>query len=218
MPGSPFQAQLDKYQVEMLDISDSFTASIVQHEFINLDGAILENLGLKARTIKFKTFWYAKATAANGLTAATYANHYKFLEHITDSRNTLELTHPKYGRLTGKIPNVSVIHNDTQDYCEIDIDFTEDGLKSNFRVVSSQDVDALVEAMAVKVNNSSISKMRARMQSLGMSDILAKSLDFSQKITAQVGKVSNTAHKFCRAADDAIGAFDNFLKDRKSVV
>ncbi|MDP2167992.1 MAG: DNA circularization N-terminal domain-containing protein, partial [Thermodesulfovibrionales bacterium] len=109
-------AFIDDFALEIQDIDDAFEKSIAQYEFPYRDGAKLEDMGLKARKVRFKCFFFGKR----------YDEHKLFLEHIKGNKGLFDFTHPKYGLLHGSVESASVRHDDRLETAEIDISFVEE--------------------------------------------------------------------------------------------
>jgi hypothetical protein len=107
-----FTAMLDYWTLNILDISDS---------------AELQDIGARARYIRFRSYWFNNI--AEG-TTTTYEQHFDFVNWLGLSQRDasgqvkkLTFIHPKYGTIIGYVENFTIVHDDTQDYCSIDIDF-----------------------------------------------------------------------------------------------
>lgn len=111
---SQYQAEIDGFLIECVTISDGLRKAIVKHEPLNRDGAFLEDMGLSARSISFRSYWLKN----------NYENHVAFLKSL-ESREISEFIHPIYGTIQGKVESANVIHDDGYDSCEIDIVFIE---------------------------------------------------------------------------------------------
>ena len=109
-----YQANIDGWDVEVETISDGFEKAIAQHEFPNTNGALLENLGQKGRTVTLRCYFFGKK----------YAEHFDFLESLDDARRS-ELVHPVYGLVKGEVKSVNVRHSDRAETAEIDLTFVE---------------------------------------------------------------------------------------------
>jgi len=109
-----YSAQLGPFALDIQDIEDAFEKSIVKHEFPYRDGALLEDMGQKARTIKFRCFFMNE----------TYLLHYDLINYL-ESKDLFELVHPKYGLIQGAVETMNVRHDDRLETAEIDITFIE---------------------------------------------------------------------------------------------
>jgi hypothetical protein len=115
MADNRYTACINGRPVNCSTVSDGIEKSIVAHEFPNRNGAMLEDLGLNARTITIITHWRE----------ANYEEHKGFLRDLTKVE-TVEFIHPAYGPLQGKIRSAHIRHDDGVNYCEIAIEFIED--------------------------------------------------------------------------------------------
>ena len=79
-----FEAKLDDFVLEMENIEDSIEKAIAKYEFPFRDGALLEDMGQKARVIKLRCYWYEE----------TYEVHKDFIKHL-DKTKVFELLHPQ---------------------------------------------------------------------------------------------------------------------------
>ena len=110
-----FNANIDGYDLEVASIDDTIEKSLVRHRFPYRDGALLDDLGLKARVVKLRVYFYNEG----------YERHKDFLNHLK-GRYLFELVHPKYGLMLGGIEAVSTRHDDRKQTAEMDITFVED--------------------------------------------------------------------------------------------
>ncbi len=111
------EARIDNFVVDIEEIDDSIEKSIVEHEFAYRDGAMLEDLGAKAREIKFRC-WFC---------GERFNEHYSFFEHVGKTSDRLyELEHPTYGVMFVKIPRVAPHREASPDTVYIDIECTEE--------------------------------------------------------------------------------------------
>jgi len=109
-----YEVKLDHFNLELENIEDSFEKSIAKYEFPYRDGALLEDMGLKARSVKIRCYFYEE----------TYETHKELIEHLK-KKELFELLHPKYGLIKGSVESVSVRHDDRKRTAEIDISFAE---------------------------------------------------------------------------------------------
>jgi len=200
-----FEAKLDEWTLNLLDISDSVNASVVRHEFVNTDGAVLQHLGNRPKEIKFKTYWYG----------TSYKDHFEFLNIMSrsgeDSFSTHVLIHPQYGYMIGKIESLVVVHDDTQDYVTIDISFVEQDIQNTTFV--TKDNLAIIDSMSVSQLNNALTSSAASLASAGHSSILGKIIDSSQKLATQFDNISQSTRVFLNECDTNLAKFDNFLVD-----
>jgi len=109
-----YKCKINNIPLELETIEDNFSKAIVRHEYAGANGSYNEDMGEKARVIKFKT-WFIDDL---------YPKHIDFL-NLLSSKNICELHHPIYGIIKGNIENVRVLHQDLINACEIEFDFIE---------------------------------------------------------------------------------------------
>lgn len=115
-----FDATLDGYTLEIEALDDRFDKALVRHEIPFQDGAILEDMGQRARAVSIRChFW------DDGADHFTYADHIDLVNHLK-SRDLFELVHPMYGPLKGSVESLAVRHDDRIMAAEVDITFIED--------------------------------------------------------------------------------------------
>ena len=207
---SPFKAQLDDWLINVLDISDAVKSNIIEHEFLDTDGALLESLGNGARVVKFKSFWFGSKSQDLTKHSPTYDEHRNFLEAIADSFKTHTLIHPKYGTLSGKVRNPSIFHDDRKDYCEIDIEFVEDGLRTDVRVLSQIDMANFGAQQYAKILNGQLASTSAALSGAGIGDLATRAIDTAKSISSQVNSVTSKIRNFAKAADKFCTLVDSF--------
>lgn len=208
----PFKASLDNWELNILDVSDTLQASLVRHEFLNSDGAILNNFGNKAREVRFKAYFFGPTTPSTGeLNPPSYANHFLFLQYISDSSQEHTLTHPKYGEITGYVESITAVHNDTQDYVEIDITFIENNIQSEGFISDPNAINQVLIQRQVDLRNAELAKISSEMQQKGVGALLGKAINFSQSMNSQFAKLTAPARKFVQEADAACTKFDRLL-------
>ncbi|KAF0145121.1 MAG: mu-like prophage DNA circulation protein [Nitrospirae bacterium] len=116
------------WKLEIENIEDNFEKSIVEHEFPYKDGAMLEDMGEKARQIRFRCYFY------NG----NYESHIELINFLKQ-KDLIEMSHPKYGIVEGKVKTISVRHDYKEKTAEIDIAFVEN-LRGEIEVQAYVDV------------------------------------------------------------------------------
>ncbi len=197
------------YLLNLLDISDSVSPALAQHEYANTDGAFIQNLGNHPRTVSFKTFWFGTAPDISATEVApTFENHYLFLDDMNNSANFHTFVHPKYGTLKGYVTGIKTLHNETQDYVEIDVNFVEkDILNSSF--IPTQPFDTLPDQ--VKATNNLLTTMNNLIANSGFADVLGKTVDFTKKLQAQITNVSQASRAFLGQLDTVLNVWDTFL-------
>ncbi len=104
------------------DIDDHEPNALAIHEFPGRAGGIVENMGAKARSIRFKCFF-------GTYIGAPYENH-EVVRDLLPQLTQKELTHPKYGIVKGDIQDLNTRHTDLKETAEMDITFIEDLLSN----------------------------------------------------------------------------------------
>jgi prophage DNA circulation protein len=190
-----FEAKLDGFVLNIFDITDTLPQSIVRHEFISSDGAIVENYGLKAREISFKALFFG----------ATYADHFTFVDKITNTDAIHTLVHPKYGELYGYIQETAIMHDDTQDYVEISISFVEYKLsqdsflsKSAWQTINELQLQAMNNALATA--GTLVGKA---------SGLTGKLVSFNTSLRSQITGVTSKVSTFLTTLDTFFTAVDS---------
>ena len=202
-PGQYFKAKLDEFPLSLLEITDTVAQSIVKHEFLSSDGALVENYGLKAKEIRFTALFFGGIL--NG--PAMYANHFPFLEKITDTSLEHVLTHPKYGEIRGFIQDISVKHDDTIEYVEIAITFIENRLnQDSFLTLSAMQ---RINQLQVQAMNSALAKAGAGVNAI--SGLTGKIINFSSSLRNQITGVTSKVSTFLTTCDGFIGAVDTLV-------
>ncbi|HOX22211.1 MAG TPA: DNA circularization N-terminal domain-containing protein [Elusimicrobiales bacterium] len=107
--------QLNGIELDAESLSDEFSACIARYEFPYRNGAELEHMGRKARTVKLRCYFYDER----------YEEHKQLLALLNSRSETVELLHPKYGLCKGQVETVSVRHDDRIKTAEIDLTFIE---------------------------------------------------------------------------------------------
>jgi prophage DNA circulation protein len=114
-----YNAELDGIFLEIETIEDGFEKAIAQYEFPYKDGALLEDMGQKARQIRIRCYFWDDFAFHN-----TYDAHQALLDHL-HSHEYFELVHPQYGPIKGCVQSVSVRHDDSIRAAEVDVTFIE---------------------------------------------------------------------------------------------
>jgi prophage DNA circulation protein len=198
-----YEAKLDHFNLEIENIDDSFEKSIAKYEFPYRDGALLEDMGLKARAIKIRCYFYEE----------TYEMHKELIEHIK-KKELFELLHPKYGLLKGSVESVSVRHDDRKRTAEIDISFVE-----NLITVEPQkyvNVEYSTEEAFQRGQYELIEEFELDVKDeLGIEaeDIITKELDPLKTITEQLSGVSMKARKYLKDVDLFVSGITDTMKE-----
>lgn len=207
-----FSAKLDNWELRILDISDAMNQSIVRQEFVGADGAVLQNMGRTAREIKFRCWFYGADPTPF---SASYLNHFDFLATLADTSRLHALVHPKYGRLEGLVDQITVTHDDTQDYAAVDVNFVQQGLQETNRVIpDSRSLQTVLTQQALALCNGQIaSVIPASLTASGFAGALGKAVDVGRSFASQITNVDQATKNFLREADTFVAQVDGFFKD-----
>ena len=189
-----YQPSLFGFPLEIEIIDDGFEKSIAQYEFPYRDGALLEDMGQKARTVKFRCFFYNE----------TYADHLNFLDALS-VQDLTEFTHPKYGIIEGCVKTVAVHADERQQTAQIDVTFVEN-LGGYVSPQVYEDVQASAEEDFIQGQSDMTDDVTNDMQTaLGPEStyvagvtldptqpLLSQFTGLSQKATAYVAQVQNS--------------------------
>jgi len=129
-----FEASIDGIAFECESMEDSFEKAIARHEFPYRDGALLEDMGQKARVIKIRCYFLNEA----------YESHKALINHLKSPSAGYELTHPIYGIIKGQVESMVVRHDDREQTAEIDLTFVEE-LRGTLEVQHRPSVDGGTE-------------------------------------------------------------------------
>ena len=202
-----YPAELDGFALEIETTDDAFEKAIVRHEFPFQNGALLEDMGRKARVVKFRCYFWD-----DGADHETYEAH-KELEKKLASHEISELVHPKYGPLRGCVESMSIRHDDRDRTAEIDVTFVE-GLIEDGGDTRHDDV----EAGAEEAYNNGIEDQKKEFaddvkEALGpeASGILDRVLDPAKGIVEQFQDVSTKARNYLKTVESYVGTLEGTL-------
>lgn len=195
-----FDATLDGYTLEIETLDDQFEKAIARYEIPYRDGAILEDMGQKARTVRIRCYFWD-----DGADHYTYADHIDFINHL-QSKEHFELVHPKYGPMQGCVESMAVRHDDRIMAAEVDISFVEE-LRRLIDDVEYEDVSTAVEAAFITGQYEQLTQFAddARAQ-LGPEavGILALELDPLLPASGQIPDLSLTARLWLKNIDTVV--------------
>jgi prophage DNA circulation protein len=205
-------ASIDGIELRILDIKDNFSHALVKHEFIGLDGARIDNMGRHAREIEFKALFYGfNETNGNGLTSATYNEHFNWLTKMLDSGIQHTLIHPKYGSITGRIQTLQAVHDDTLDYVAIDVVFIEDGIITQIGA-DVQSLDSIITQAQLNNFDAALVAFPTYATKFGAGEINGvANLNPAQSLVSQFHNASAAARNFLNTCDSVIGTCTSFL-------
>lgn len=202
-------AWLDNTPLEMETLDDSFEKSIARHEFPFRDGALLEDMGQKAHTVRLRChFW------DDGADHATYDDHILLINHL-QSRELFELAHPMYGIMKGCVESISVRHDDRQRAAEVDITFVEN-LRGEIEPAQQADVVSGVEDAFLDAHERLLDGFSAEIRAALGSEaagILDKALDASQGVMEQFTGVTLAARNYLKKVDTFVATVESTLTE-----
>lgn len=190
------------WKLEIEDIEDEFEKSIAEHEFPYRDGALLEDMGQKARRIKFRCYFYNE----------TYDSHIELINFLKQ-KDLVELSHPKYGIIEGMIKTMSVRHDDRKKTAELDITFVEN-LRGETEVQAYVDVQMAGEEAYVNGWSDMISDFEMDAKELlgaEAGDILTKELDPDKGILEQFTGLTTKARGYVKDVDTYVKTLQGTL-------
>jgi prophage DNA circulation protein len=199
-----YSAKLDSFGLDIETIEDSFEKSIAKYEFPYRDGALLEDMGLKARSVKIRCYFYEE----------TYESHKELLEHLK-KKELFELLHPKYGMLKGSVESISVRHDDRKRTAEIDITFVENLItktEPQRHVNVEYSTEEAFQGGQFELIEEFESDVRDDLGTEAM-DILTKELDPLKTITEQFSGISIKAREYLKEVDSFVSGLTDTLSD-----
>ena len=218
-------AQLDDFELECETLETDFEKSVVENEFPYQNGALLEDMGLKATHVKLRCYFYGN----------TYDMHKDFLGYIID-HTSFTLTHPAYGQMQGDVSSISVREDDRLETAEIDFTFVQEGVsdiqntyqpevqndtENSFLNGIQQQIDSfssdigrfISDATFISQANTFIAGLQATMADVANpANSLVAAIDFTTDLTSQViGAVTQCVERYARAYDAIVDSPTQFL-------
>ncbi|MCL2790126.1 MAG: DNA circularization N-terminal domain-containing protein [Desulfobulbus sp.] len=194
-----YPAQIDGIELAIETLDDEITKAITKHEYPHRDGALLEDMGQHARTVKIKChFW-----------DDTYEAHQDLLDHL-DQMETIELVHPKYGPMRGSIESVAVHHDDSERHAAIDLTFTQ-GLIEDTDDTAFEDVEGSAEAAwldSIEEQKAAFGADMLAAIGLEANAILSTVLDPAKGIVEQLGSISSAARQYLQQVESFVGSLE----------
>ncbi len=202
---------LDGFVIECESIEDNFEKAIVEYEFPYRDGALLEDMGMKPRSIRLRCFFLNE----------NYETHKDFINHLKSRRDLSDLSHPKYGLVSGMVKNWVVRHNDCERAAEIDLTFTEN-LSGTIEPARYVDAESAVE----EAFNNSLDEQESELRKDVATDLAAEAggaaeaatildapLDETIPVADQVKKVTPAAREYMKELDRVFRTLDGLQVD-----
>ena len=210
----PFKASLDNWELLILDISDTISASIVKQEFVNTDGAKITNFGNKPREIRFRALFFGPTRPEGEQSPATYQNHYLFVKEMSNSTLTHVLIHPKYGRIEGVVESLGITHDDTQDYVAIDINFVQKDIQVAGFISDTESVATIVRMANVALLNNAIANSRQSITQAGLGAVANIPIDSTKSVLSQISgvghNISQATRNFTKECDTFLNYMDSY--------
>jgi prophage DNA circulation protein len=204
-----FQAAIDAIEFDCETIEDSFEKSIARHEFPHRSGAILEDMGQRARVIRLRCYFLNER----------YENHKSLIDYIKRTDHEYELTHPKYGIIKGQVESMIVRHDDRQQTAEIDLTFVEELSGSVDTVSFSPSVAAGTEDAFIDGQDELIEVMEQDVHDQYPNDFeeLLKEIDPTKStLLEQYNNLTTVARSYVKTVDTYVGSLKKTLNEIKN--
>lgn len=185
--------------LQMETIEDSFEKAIARYDYPYADGADLEDMGQKAHSVKIRCYFWDDADQQS------YDTHTLLLDSL-ENKALLDLVHPKYGLIQGKIESIVVQHDDRQRCAVLDITFVEQ-MRSKLEVSASSAVLSVTEEAYIDGQEQQEKKLSDDIrEKLPAEDagIVSEMLDTALGLLEQVQGYSDTAREFVGQAEGYI--------------
>ncbi len=205
---SLYDAFIDDIPLEIETLDDQFEVSIARHEFPYKDGALLENMGQKARTVNIRCYFWDNGSHL------TYNNHITLVNHLKE-KSLFTLVHPLYGSLQGMVERVGVRADDREMTAEVDITFVEN-LRQDISEVEYEDVEVAADEAVIDAQDEQMEQFAEDAQDeLGAeaTEINDQELDSEQGILEQFSSVSQKARAWLKEVNSAVAVFEATLND-----
>ena len=202
-------ARTGKYNLNILSITDSIPQSIARQEFLGQDGAVLYNLGLKAREIKFKAFFFGDQISDTENINPTYMNHFEFINAVVGLNDNVEykFSHPKYGIINCLCENISVMHDDTQEYAEVEVTLIEQGLKTE-TVVNVVDAYSKIENIENTQIKDQVEATNTSLKQGGFGNLINVPTDITKPLRDCFRGITQIERNFLAEADSLMSIVD----------
>jgi len=203
-----YDAFIDDIPLEIETIDDSFEVAIGRHELPNRDGALLENMGQKARTVSIRCYFWDSGAHA------TYNDHIALVNHLQD-RELFTLVHPRYGAMEGMVERVRVRADDRELTAEVDLDFVEN-LRQDISEVEYEDVEDAADQAVINAQEELIDDVEDEASDeLGAEapGICDQVLDETKTVLEQYRGVSRKARLWLKKVSHAVGVFEAVLTE-----
>lgn len=194
-----YDAYIDQFYLNIETIEDGFEKAIAEHEFPGTDGALVEDMGQKARRITIRCYFINEY----------YENHFDFIDHL-EKKELFELQHPKYGHILGTIKSVNIRHDDRQKTAEVDLTFVEN-LRSKVEPLISRDVELKTEQSLEQGLDEQVEAFNQNLlEATGPEGekILNRDLDPAAGIIEQFTDITGKARSYLKTIDKNVKALE----------
>lgn len=203
-----YDATIDGIPLEIETLDDQFEVSISRHEFPFKDGALLENLGQKARTVNLRCYFWDDGSHL------TYNRHIELVNSL-QAAGLSELIHPQYGTMQGMVERVSVRADDRELTAEVDLTFVEN-LRGTISEVEYEDIETAADQAVIDAQDEQMEQFVADAQEeLGAeaAEVNDLELDPELGILEQFTAASRQARAWIKQVETAVTLFDGTLAD-----
>ncbi len=191
------------FDLQIEQIEDGFEKAIAEYTFPYMDGALLEDMGQRARRVRFRCYFYNE----------TYASHITLINYLSD-QGLVDLVHPEYGLLKGSIETMGVRQDDRKQTAEMDICFVEN-LIGNAGPGTALDVKGSIEdAFAAGQEEQMGWFSDYVMKGMGPegAKVLSQTLDFTQPgVLSQFADLTIGGRNFVQTVDTFVRLMDGTL-------
>ena len=199
-----YQAKLGPFDLEIQDIKDGFQKAIAEYEFPYVDGALTEDMGQKARTVSFRCYFWNDS----------YQAHFDLIAYL-EYQGLVDLVHPVYGLIHGRIKSMDVRRDDRQRLAEIDITFVENLRGPSQPAAAVQVQGAVEDAFAAGQQEQMDWFSDYCMEQMGPEGaaVLDQNVDFTLPVLGQFTGLSIAARNFVKRVDTYVRLLQGTLLD-----
>lgn len=201
-----YPAQLDGFDLDIESINDEIESAIVRHEYPYRNGALLEDMGQKARSVRIRCYFWDNGDHQ------TYDTHTELLAYL-EGMEIGELIHPQYGPMRGCVESIHVQHDDRERTAEVDITFVQGLIEDADDTTSEELVSAAEGTYADGIGQQMDEFSNDVSEALGAeaNTILGLDLDPLLGIVEQFEGVSTTARKYLQTVESYVGTMEGAL-------
>ena len=195
-----YKGKIGGYLLDMETLEDGFSKAITRDEYPYRNKAKLDDLGLKATSIKIRCYFLNEE----------YETHFEFIKFL-QKRKEVEFVHPQYGVKTGAIEQVNIRHDDRDRCAEVDITFIEGVFEHEMEelieiedVEEMEYVDGAAEAMWEYEDDIG--------NALGAAnEVLTTVVDATKDIIDNFSTVTGKVRTYVRQVDTMVGTIEGTL-------